>query len=108
MLGDQRMDFVQQTRHALHFINDHPVSSRPTFDLLAKRFRLTAERQQGLCSQQIEPQRVRKNLFQPRGLARAARAKQEERVVGQGLASCNHGSKLTVNLLGVYTKRRRR
>jgi hypothetical protein len=72
--GDEGMHFVQQGGQALDFVHYDPTALRPCLDLLAERPGLPGQSEECLCSQKIEPQRIREDMPQPRRLAGPARA----------------------------------
>jgi hypothetical protein len=77
------MHLIQQGGEALHFVYHDPIALRPCLDLLAERFGLAGQRKECLRAEEIEPQRIWKDVSQPRCLAGPARTEQEERMVWQ-------------------------
>jgi len=70
-----------------------------------RRLRLPAGRQHDLGAQQVEPERVRQHVLQPRGLPAPARVEEEERVVWQVASTCNHRQHIDGNYAGcLYTQ----
>ena len=74
-----------------HTLIDHDTAPAwQSLDLLPKRLGLPAECQHDLGPQQVESERVRQHVLQPRGLPGPARAEEEERVIRQVVSTCNH------------------
>ena len=84
------MDFIQQCRHTLYFVNNHPTPPAQCFDTLTKRLRLPAQFQKRLGPEKIKPKRVRQKMAEPGGLAGSPRSEQKERPVGQLKLSFYH------------------
>ncbi len=90
VFGDESMDFIQQGRQTLHLVYDDPATSRPSLHLLTEGFRLPCQLKQRVHPEQIEPQRLRQNRFQPGRFPGSSRTKQEKRVVGQLVSPLKH------------------
>jgi hypothetical protein len=76
------MYLVEQCREALNLVNHDPTVPALCLHLLAERLRLAGQRKKCLRAEEIEPERIRKDVSQPRCFSGPARTKQEERMFG--------------------------
>jgi hypothetical protein len=91
---DQAVDLVEQGRDPLDLVHHHPtgVAGR---DPAAQAVRARRQVEEGLAVEQIEPRRPTEPLPQPRRLARAPRAEEEEGLVRKVQQTGVHDSQLS-------------